>query len=238
MLALFAIAMGAFEAIVVVYLRQMYYPQGFNFPLALFSQQMASVECLREAATVIMLVAVGIIAGKDNLQRFAYFLYIFAIWDIFYYVWLKLLLNWPPSFFTWDLLFLIPVPWIGPVLAPLICSLTMILLAGMIIWLQEKGYTVKIRAFEWGLTIMGSVLITCTFIWDYSGLLIRDAFNSSSGPMTTNEHFRAIISLCRPTHFNWGLFLLGEVLILCALMLVYRRTTLGGLAPKGKGAGH
>jgi len=106
------------------------------------------MECCREAATIIMLAAVGIIAGKDNLQRFAYFLYAFAVWDIIYYAGLKVLLNWPSSFLTWDVLFLIPVPWIGPVLAPIISSLTMILFGGIIICLQEKGYIVKIKLWN------------------------------------------------------------------------------------------
>ncbi|MBK6833902.1 MAG: hypothetical protein IPG89_06345 [Bacteroidetes bacterium] len=65
-----------------------------------------------------MLVGAGIIAGKTRLTRFAYFIIAFAIWDIFYYVFLYVLLQWPESLFTWDILFLVPVPWTGPVIAP------------------------------------------------------------------------------------------------------------------------
>jgi len=155
LLGIFGIAMGFLEAIVVVYLRQIYYPQGFDFPLNPLSSKTLSVEWLREIATIIMLVTIGVIAGKNHLQKLSYFLYSFATWDIFYYVGLKLLLNWPPSFLTWDILFLIPVAWIGPVLAPITCSLTMILLAGCIVCLQERGYTVKIKLSEWGVNSFG-----------------------------------------------------------------------------------
>jgi hypothetical protein len=101
--------MGFLEAIVVVYLRQLYFPEGFDFPLNPIPPKILAIEWLREITTLVMLVSIGIIAGKNFLQRFSYFLYCFAVWDIFYYVALKLLLNWPPSLLTWDLLFLFPV---------------------------------------------------------------------------------------------------------------------------------
>jgi hypothetical protein len=214
LLALFAIAMGALEAIVVVYLRQIYYPLGFDFQLTLLSPRMLTVECSREAATIVMLVAVGILAGRDTLQRFAYFLYTFAVWDIFYYVWLKLLLDWPSSFLTWDVLFLIPVPWIGPVLAPLICSLTMILLAGIIICLKENGCMIKIKLSEWSLASLGASIILFTFVRDYSEIIFRE-----------NRQLIEIISGYKPTRYHWELFLLGEILILCSLIMVCRSAT-------------
>ena len=109
LLGIFAIAMGFLEAIVVVYLRALYYPNGFNFPLTMFSQRLIEIEWVREIATVVMIITIAWVAGKNFLQRFSYFLYVFAVWDIFYYVALKVFLDWPASFLTWDLLFLIPV---------------------------------------------------------------------------------------------------------------------------------
>src|SRR3989339_548079 len=129
LVTIFSIAMGLFEAIVVVYLRQLYYPQGFDFPLAAFPASRLSVEWLREACTIVMLAALGLMTGRNASGRFAFFILSFGIWDIVYYLGLKWLLNWPASLFTWDILFLIPVAWTGPVLAPVICSFTMILLA-------------------------------------------------------------------------------------------------------------
>jgi hypothetical protein len=219
--------MGTLEAIVVVYIRQLYYPQGFGFPLTMLSQQMLSIECWREAATVIMHAAVGIIAGKDNLQRFAYFLYAFAIWDIFYYVGLKLFLNWPSSLLTWDVLFLIPVPWIGPVLAPIIASLTMILFGGIIICLQEKGCIVRIKLLEWSLTFLGAAIILYAFVRDYSRIISRGCLTSGFATLNNTGHIYELISHYKPTHYNWSLFVLGEVFILCSLALMYRRASAG-----------
>lgn len=223
-LGLFGLSMGALEAIVVVYLRQIYYPGGFDFPLVLLSQQMMAVEWLREIATIGMLVTVGIIAGQNFLQRTAYFLYSFAIWDIFYYIWLKLLIQWPESFLTWDLLFLIPVPWIGPVLAPVICSLTMIFFAGIILYLQEREYAVKIRLSEWSMIFFGAFILLGTFMVDYIKIVMQDGFNLRYWTVATNGQFPEAISHYYPTRFNWIPFILGEILIVSALVVVYRRT--------------
>ena len=122
---LFAVAMGFLESAVVIYLRTIYYPEGFAFPIKLSGQTIALTEVLREAATLVMLFTVSLIADKKGINRFAYFLLAFAVWDIFYYIFLKLLIHWPASFFTWDILFLIPFIWVGPVLAPIINSITM-----------------------------------------------------------------------------------------------------------------
>jgi hypothetical protein len=110
---IFALFMGFLEATVVVYLRELYYPGGFEFPLQTFDVKLFAIELVREFSTLVMLVTVGMLAGKTPLQKFGFFLYLFGVWDIFYYVALKLFLNWPASFLTWDLLFLIPVTWVG-----------------------------------------------------------------------------------------------------------------------------
>jgi hypothetical protein len=167
-------------------------------------------EWTREIATIVMLIAVGWLAGKNPLQRFAYFLFSFAIWDIFYYVALKVLIDWPASLLTWDLLFLIPVAWAGPVLAPIICSFTMIMLSIALVQRQQKEKKVTLSPSEWFLLILGALLIFGSFIWDYTSLLIwgNDLGNLSN--RSTNE----LVAHYRPTHFNWLVFSLGEVLTL------------------------
>src|SRR5512135_1567840 len=90
--SLFAVAFAFVESSVVVYLRAIYYPGGFSFPLAIISKSHMPVEVIREAATVVMLAVVGVIAGTTRWQRFGYFLLVFGLWDIFYYVWLKAVL--------------------------------------------------------------------------------------------------------------------------------------------------
>lgn len=225
-LGVFAIAMGFLEAIVVVYLRQIYYPQGFQFPLTLLSPQMLSVEWIREIATIIMLAAVGIIAGKNNLQRLLYFLYSFAIWDILYYVALFYFLKWPPSLLTWDILFLIPVPWIGPVLAPLICSLTMIFMAFSIIIPQEKGRNAEIRIFEWTLIFGGALIIFYTYIKDYFKMILESGILSGPTDISKNEEFWKTLTSYIPAKYSWGMFFAGEALILLAMFFIIRRLSL------------
>ncbi|HEY3370269.1 MAG TPA: hypothetical protein VGK10_05435 [Prolixibacteraceae bacterium] len=223
LIGLFGIAMGALEAIVVVYLRQIYYPQGFDFPLTFISPQMLSVEWIREVATLVMLIAIGMIAGKNSLQRFAWFLYSFAIWDLSYYGWLKLLLNWPSSLFTWDILFLIPVPWVGPVLAPIICSFTMILFSGMIIHFQKTGYALNMKFYEWLLILTGVIIILGTFMWDYSEIIIKEGLLSRFWTLASDPYFLKIMLSYRPLIYNWNAFILGEILMLFAIALIFRR---------------
>ncbi len=222
-LTIFAIAMAFLEAIVVVYLRQIFYPQGFSFPLNPLTPRIISIEWLREIATIVMLVSVGIIAGKNNLQKFAWFLFSFGVWDIFYYVGLKLLLDWPSSFFTWDILFLIPVVWVGPVLAPVINSLTMMLLAGVIVYLQWREHDFRINFTEWVLMISGAIAIFITFIWDYSRIIISNGFISDFWRLAENEHLQKIISEYQPDYYNWYLFAFGEMLVILAIGLILKR---------------
>ena len=126
-ITIFSIAMAFVEAAVVVYLRAIYYPEGFAFPLTPRTDTIIGVELLREFATILMLLSIAVLTGRRGWERFAYFLFCFGIWDIFYYIWLKLLLDWPSSIFEWDILFLIPLPWIGPVIAPVFLSMLMII---------------------------------------------------------------------------------------------------------------
>ena len=122
-LFLYASAMGYLEAAVVVYLRALFYPGGFLVgPTFNLSPLIYRVDLFREAATIIMLLAVAYIAFETYKDKILGFLWIFAIWDLTYYIFLKIILNWPPSFKTLDVLFLIPVPWIAPVWFPILIS--------------------------------------------------------------------------------------------------------------------
>lgn len=223
-LTLFGIAMGFLEAAVVVYLRKIYYPQGFLFPLnPNISSLLLNIEWLREISTIIMLACIGIIIGRNFSTRFCYFLYSFAVWDIFYYIWLKVVLNWPSSLLTWDILFLIPLPWVSPVLAPIIVSLTMIVLAVTVIWIDYKKHNVKGLFHEWFLCIIGVFAIFITFIWDYANLIIRNKFYMNLLNLGINSGFQKIVSQYVPTNYNWWLFLSGEVLILFSFGLFCKR---------------
>jgi hypothetical protein len=222
-LTLFSIAMGFMETAVVVYLRKLYYPDGFDFPLVPISYDIAVTEFWREFATIIMLIGVGVMAGKNKIQRFVFFLYSFAIWDIFYYVFLKVLLDWPASFFTWDILFLIPVPWVGPVLAPCLISLSMILLMIVVLYYQKKGLLVYINFIEWILLIFGSITAIISFMWDYIMYLQKDASTDVVWTLTSKTNLFEEVKQYVPTEFNWWLFGIGQGTILLAIFLMYNR---------------
>jgi hypothetical protein len=124
----FAVAMAWVESAVVFYLRSMIDridPHQPN-PLPIIGG-LGPVELVREAATMIMLLAVGLLAGKNWRARLGYSAIAFGAWDIFYYVFLKVMCQWPHSLADWDLLFLLPLPWWGPVWAPVAIALLMIL---------------------------------------------------------------------------------------------------------------
>jgi hypothetical protein len=213
---LFSIAMGLFEAVVVVYLRALYYPQGFDFPLSIMDSKLVLVEILREVATVIMLLGIGILSGNNFNQRLANFIAAFAIWDIFYYVFLKFLLDWPSSFFTWDILFLIPVPWVGPVLAPCIVSLTMLLMAYVLHnrdWMNSKN---RIDFVEWTLILMGCLMVVGTWMTDY--------FSLTWGKTISADEALQVFSNYVPQVYYWWVFGIGEVLIMVGLFRFWKRT--------------
>ncbi len=218
----FAIAMGFLEAIVVVYLRDIYYSGGFKFPLMIIPDSTLRIEILREFCTLVMLLSISFIAGKNKLEIFSYFLFTFALWDISYYIGLKLILNWPASLFTWDILFLIPIPWIGPVLAPLISSFTMILLALVFLALQNKNQVFKIRLGDWLFIFLGAVLIFVSFIWDYSRIIIK---NNLFGNILSlrQSSFINVTQNYIPYYFHWDLFILGIISIYFAIFLLLKR---------------
>jgi len=159
----FGIAFGYIEAAVVVYLRQIFYPDGFTFPLTIFgidalSRRILLTEIGREAATIALIFTGAWLSGHNRQQRFAYFMIIFAVWDIFYYVWLKVLLDWPASIMDWDILFLIPVTWASPVLYPVLISVTLIVFAAVILYLSCRGQPLKVTLLDW-LAFLASVII-------------------------------------------------------------------------------
>jgi hypothetical protein len=171
LVSVFGIAFAVVEAAVVVYLRKIYYPQGFCFPLNQIADKMILVELFRELATMIMLASIGALAGRKFWERLAYFMIAFGIWDIFYYVWLKVFIGWPESLFTWDILFLIPLPWIGPVLAPILISIMLIISGLVIIHLHDHGNDFRPGKTVWGLSIAATAIILYSFMKDLAATL-------------------------------------------------------------------
>ncbi len=166
-LTLFGGAFGLLEAAVVLYLRELYYPDGFRFPIVIIPDHVAVVELLRELMTLLMLFAVAMVGGRDRLDRFFVFAFLFGVWDIFYYLGLRLFLGWPPSLFTWDVLFLIPVPWLGPVIYPLLVSVFLIAGFGVHERIRARGNTVRLTPIEWAVACSGALTIIVAFCWNW-----------------------------------------------------------------------
>jgi hypothetical protein len=200
---------------VVVYLRAIYDPirerlhpgraRGELFPL-ISPKELADagpenprrllIEIGREAATIAMLAAAGILTGRNFNQRLAAFAVVFGLWDIFFYLFLKLMIDWPQSILTWDILFLIPLPWVGPVIAPVIVAISMVI-CGMISLLRGG---LEARPLEWIAMVAGGLMVILSFVWDY----------------------RNIMAGGLPNPFNWPLFAAGEAIALAAFLSAAR----------------
>ena len=196
-LTIYAAAMAYVESAVVVYLRAVYYPHGFDFPLASMPPGMLAIEVGREAATLIMLLGVAALTGADRWERFLAFCLGFGVWDIFYYAWLWVFVRWPPSLFTWDLLFLIPVPWIGPVLAPVLVSGALVAGSLLLLRLKAQGVRLGFSAPVWALAVTGGLLVLGSFVIDFDSVLRQTV----------------------PPPFHWNLFAIGLGLAMTALVL-------------------
>jgi hypothetical protein len=152
----------------VVYLRLIFHPDGFTFPLQLFwldplAKDVLLTEIGREAATIVLILTAARLFGRNLHERLAYFLTIFAIWDIFYYVWLKVLLNWPATIMDWDILFLIPLLWAAPVLYPILISLAMLVFAVVILHCGSCGKALKPTFAAWLGFIIAAVIMVTSF---------------------------------------------------------------------------
>jgi len=213
-LSIFAVSMAALESAVVVYLRALFYGEKMDlFPLQPLSEHLLWVEL----ATVLMLLSVGVMLGKNRWSRLGYFLAAFGIWDIFYYVFLYVFLQWPESIVSWDILFLIPLPWFGPVLAPCLVSLVLILFGIFTSLNEDKGEVLRIRFEEWAGMILGTVIMLFTFMEESLHLLFSGKINLAD-PMIMREMAEFI-----PEQFSWGLFTCGILLLAGGVFLYYRR---------------
>jgi len=116
-IALFSIAFGVEEAIIVLYLRM----------LPASGPSVVTIESWRELCTIVVLVAVAWLASTRVDMRLRAFLIAFGVWDLTYYIALWLMSG-TPSLTSQDVLFLIPVPWIAPVWAAMAFAAALALL--------------------------------------------------------------------------------------------------------------
>lgn len=208
-LLLFGVAFGYLEGAVVTYLRTLheparlhYYPNrapGDMFPLltlvqlraaAPAQQQTLYTEIGREAATIVMLAAFALAVSHNGRQWAAAFAIVFGVWDTVFYATLKLLVDWPASLLTWDILFLIPLPWVGPVAAPVLVSLAMIAGGMWCLWREAAGTPLRITPWHTAGVLLGAFVIIVSFTLDYRNIMAGGS----------------------PRPFHWGVFTLGMII--------------------------
>jgi hypothetical protein len=195
----YAAAMAWVESAVVYYLRTMidriepYQP----YPLPVIGG-LGPVEMTRELATMVMLLTVGMLAGRTWRSRLGYSLVAFGVWDIFYYVFLKAMCGWPHSLLDWDILFLLPLPWWGPVLAPVLIALLMIAWGTLASQFERERASTLSNVAMWGIASIGMALAL--------GLFMTDTLRASNGGV---DAIRNVL----PVRFNWPLFSLALALM-------------------------
>ncbi|HYG15871.1 MAG TPA: hypothetical protein VEC12_08970 [Bacteroidia bacterium] len=217
----FSIAMAFLESAVVVYLRYLLYGGGFDFPLSDMPGVLIVTELGRELATLLMLFAVGYMLATTKLSRLAWFMFCFAIWDIFYYVFLYVLLGWPKSIFDWDILFLLPVAWYGPVITPCLVALSMIVLALIIVNYEYKGAIRRLRKREWGTMLIGCGIILYTFMAPFvqhAGGVGVQTWQWPDGKQLIAAGLTFI-----PISYNYILYLAGLSAIWAGIFVYWRR---------------
>jgi hypothetical protein len=208
----FGIAFGYVEAAVVVYLRHaLGVPAEPLFPLREASgddARLVAIELGREVSTLVMLASIGWVAGSRRLERLAWSAVAFGVWDIAYYAWLWVFSGWPPTPGTWDVLFLVPLPWVAPVLAPVTVSAALILVGLVAAGRLRRGDGIALRRREVAGGIGGGALVVASFV--------LDAGNVLAGGM--------------PHDFAWPLFGAGMLLAAAAATAALR-----GSAPAASG---
>ena len=165
----YAVSMAYLESAVVVYLQLALGGQvGAIFPLrpAITVGDLVVIEVGREAATLVMIAATGLLAGRTWVERLAWGAVVFGAWDICYYAWLHVFSGWPPSLATTDLLFLIPVPWVGPVWSPVVVSMALIGVGLAAAWMLRSGWRLVLRRRHWVAGLAGGALVILSWTID------------------------------------------------------------------------
>lgn len=165
-LILFGVAMAFVEAAVVVYLREII-GTGPLFPMKEIPAPLLGVEIGREAATIVMLLSVVFLSFRGEAQRMGGFLLLFAVWDVFYYVWLYATIGWPAGVGDWDILFLIPLPWVGPVWSVLLICTGMLVFSVPFLKAPEKARFAP-GIWGWICGLSGMVTVVATYIREWA----------------------------------------------------------------------
>jgi hypothetical protein len=192
--------MAFLEAAVVVYIRGLIQVTSDRVSLGPY----VTMEVWREAATLVMLVAVGWLAGRRRTDRLAYGLFAFGLWDICYYAWLRVLIGWPATLLDWDILFLIPLRWWGPVLSPVLIAALICVTAVLALVRLTRGERLGITSGRVGVALLGALLALYVFM--------SDALHALLGGQSD-------WATLLPGPFKWPLFLVALALMALPTLL-------------------
>lgn len=201
LLAAFAAAMAFVEAAVVVYLRAVIGP-GPLFPMKDLPPLLLSVEIGREVATLVMLASVAVLAVRGGARRMGAFLFVFSAWDVLFYAWLRIAIGWPAGVRDWDILFLFPLPWIGPVWSALMICAGMVVFAVLFLRMPEEA-PFSPGLWGWVCGIVGAAIVVANYILEWMKI----------------EYGQAV-----PTEFSLGPYLAGVLLLGAAGWAAVRST--------------
>jgi hypothetical protein len=209
----YAIAMAYVESAVVVYFQRALAvdPNQF-FPLHAGSaaNYLATIEVGREFATMVMLAMIGTLAGRRWQDRLAWSAVAFGVWDLFYYLWLWVFIGWPGAVSAWDVLFLIPAPWAGPVWAPGVVSLALVTVGLITAYKADHGYVARVSLRTAAAGLLGGLLVVASFL--------------ANAPALMHGHL--------PGWFPWPIFLAGM-----AIAAISTVSALGGAGRSGRARG-
>jgi len=198
-LGVFAAAMAFVEAAVVIYLRALI-GVGPLFPMKDLPPAIVTVEIAREAATLIMLLCAASLVVRGGARRLGAFLLLFSVWDGFYYLWLYVAAGWPSGVTDWDILFLIPLPWVGPVWSVLLLCAGMLAFSVLFLRAPENAPFAPGGA-GWASGVAGGGAIIATYILEWKKI----------------GYGKGI-----PSEFSLPLFLLGGLLLIVSGWITYR----------------
>jgi len=208
LLTLYAVAMALLEAAVVVYMRRLYYPDSplDLFPLRFLSSYDPTLELSREITTIVMILSVALLAERSSATRsFAAFVFLFGVWDLCYYLWLKILIGWPRTWLEWDVLFLIPGLWLGPWICPAMIAWLFVIWG---FWTLRAPHNIS---FTWqSLTLFsgGALLGMMTFLQPATAVVLKDG--------------AAGLSRYSPAGYWWWLFIPSYLLMASGFVMTLR----------------